>query len=186
MNYDLEYFELAIKISSYASERGFFTNIDEKKKIISFSPFEMDYNVYLSVSFELKKDSVSFKMQYHKFLNNKDKKEYYGKEIPLLWIKEFLDFRENQAKIESDKCREYAKKIKSKKEKDYKLAEDSIAKSDMYEEKELNEFDEEVIANYKKVEALGGDTSDISWYDGTLNDDWDESNWEDYSGGPDY
>ena len=32
MVYNLEYFGLAIKISSYASERGFFTNIDEKKK----------------------------------------------------------------------------------------------------------------------------------------------------------
>ena len=52
---NLEYFRLAIKISSYASERGFFTNIDEKKSIITFSPLYMNYNIYLEVLFEVKR-----------------------------------------------------------------------------------------------------------------------------------
>ena len=136
---NLEYFRLAIKISSYASERGFFTNIDEKKSIITFSPLYMNYNIYLEVLFEIKNKKLVFKIKNHKFLKNEEiKNKYLNKEVPLLWIKNFLDFRENMAKHETARCIEFEKQKNKRIQNEYKLAEESIEKSMAYEKDEYD------------------------------------------------
>ena len=182
------HFRLSVKasgaIKSPVKENGFSVQKDWRG-VISFYPSELDgyeEDVYLKIDDNLR-------LIKHKFLTNQEFQSLKSYQVTLRWVNRFLEYRSVDAKKDTDslKLNKETELLKLK-NRNQKIIEENEKKLPPGAEEELDKIREQKENQRSSwgssiTKPFSQDEADNR---GPLSDDWDQGDWEQHLGGPNF
>lgn len=172
------------KLCLNAKENGFSVQKDWRG-VISFYPSELDgyeEDVYLKIDGNLR-------LIKHKFLTNQEFQSLKSYQVTLRWVNGFLEYRSVDAKKDTDRL-ELNKdtELLKLKNRNQKIIEENEEKLPPGAEEELDKIREQKENQRSSwgssiTKPFSQDEADNR---GPLSDDWDQGDWEQHLGGPNF